>query len=447
MEYVPRFEKQIKVNEAKPHCRLLFVGGVGYGKTLSMGDFVLEECMNYPNGQGMVAGATIPAMEAATIRKLLENFRARNVWYEYKSYKQTVHFSNGTWFRFQSLDVPQKELEGSELSFLAIDEITSCPKKQVFSLLNRVRRQSDVARDYQLAKVLVEDEIAAGKFTWDEALNHVIKPGEPGWWDYSRRVLFAGNPPEPGHWLEKEYIPIDENEEPLGEFIAASTYENKLLTDDYIKNLEKQYPPETHLHRRMMLGEFGVPMEGAVYAEYNPKRHLVESSEVPFGPMDDEKAEQVVLFRNGLDLGHGTKDAFVFLVGAITNKNTLYIIDEYYYTHPRIMQHHARAIRSKYRGGSIWSDYGGQERMELAALGIKTHPANKDMVMGIHAVRARFALDKLKIVRGRCPNLLREMAAYEWGPDDKPKKGSEGDHAMDALRYLVASLDLPRHKK
>lgn len=440
VEYVPRFEKQLQVIKSPPHCRQLFVGGVGYGKTLVMGDFILEECFNYPEGQLMVAGATIPAMEAATIKKLLENFRSRNVWFEYKEYKQRVHFSNGTWFKFQSLDVPQKELEGSELSALAIDEITSCPRKQVFSLLNRVRRQSPVAQQYNLMKVIHgEENLDAGE--------GVIKPGDPGWWDFSRRVLFCGNPPEPGHWLEKEYIPADDEDEPIGEYISASTYENELLTDDYVRNLEKQYPPGTHLHRRMMLGEFGVPMEGAVYAEYNPNRHLIHIDEVPFGPYEDEKAEQIVLWRNGLDLGHGTQDAFAFLVACISNRNVIYIIDEYYHKHPRIMQQHAAAIRQKFRGGSIWSDYGGQERMELAALGIRTYPANKDLVMGVHSVRARFKTDKLKIVRGRCPNLLREMSSYEWGPDDKPKKGKEGDHALDCMRYIVASVDLPKHKK
>jgi phage terminase large subunit len=438
VEYVPRFDKQIKVNEAAPHCRLLFVGGVGFGKTLSMGDFVLEECMNYPDGQMMVAGATIPAMEAATIKKLLENFRERNVWYEYKSYKQTVHFSNGTWFRFQSLDVPQKELEGSELHALAIDEITSCPRKQVFSLLNRVRRQSPVAREYQLQKIIHGEDNLDGH---DEG---VIRPGDPGWWDYSRRVLFAGNPPEPGHWLEKEYIPVEEDAPVLGDYIAASTYENKLLTKDYIANLEKQYPPGTHLHRRMMLGEFGVPMEGAVYAEYNPKRHLITADQLPFDPNGEE---QIVMWVNGLDLGHGKQDAFVYLIGALSNRNTIYIVDEYYSTEPKVMQQHARSIRSKHRGGAIWSDWSTRDRMELAALGIKTLPANKDIAMGIHSVRARFATDKIKIVRSRCPNLLREMSAYEWGPDDKPKKGTEGDHAMDAMRYMVAGIDLPRYRK
>src|SRR5256885_1881936 len=60
----------------------------------------------------------------------------------------------------------------------------------------------------------------------------------------------------------------------------------------------------------------------------------------------------------------------------------------------------------------------------------------------------------LRILEGRCPNLLTEAQLYRYGDDDSdtgPESPlSEHNHALDALRYLIATLDAhrlarPRH--
>lgn len=425
IEYVPRFEKQLAARAFPEQTKLLFIGGVGFGKTLTMADFVLEECFNYPLGQMMVAGATIPAMKLATIVKLLESFRAMNVWYNYIEYKQEVHFSNGTWFKFQSLDVPTKELEGSELHALAVDEITACPRAQVFSLLNRVRRQSSVAS------------------AWNKALKFnlptlgLTRPGDADWWDYSRRVLFCGNPPEAGHWLEEAFIPTDEDTPPIGEYIQASTYENKLLPDDYIAGLEKQYPPGSFMHKRMMLGLFGIPAEGAIYDVFDPAVHIIER--------DRLRDEDVALWIQSIDLGAGGQggDPFVWLQAALTKDQRVVITHEYYNRAGALLADHAAYIRAHAKHGVTFCDYGAQQRMELRALGIRTRPANKDLLMGIHAVRARLANHQLFLVRDAAPMLLRELPFYTWQPGDKPH-AANGDHALDCMRYIISGIDLPR---
>lgn len=426
VEYLPRFQQQLDARAKPPFSRTLFKGGVGAGKTMTAGDFILEEMCNYPNGFMIVAGATMPAMEKATILKVMGEIRARNVWVDYTDYKKECKFSNGSWFKFQSLDVPTKELEGSEINALMIDEITACPKAQVYSLLNRVRLQSPCATEWAKAQAF---NLPTAK---------LVKPGDPEWWDYSRRVLFCGNPPEAGHWLEKAFVPPEGSEDvPLGEIVTMTSYDNKLLSKDYLDNLERQHRPGTAAHRRMMLGEFGVAPEGACYSEYLPSKHIVGIDEVPL--------DEAYAWMGGIDLGHG--DPFVYLGAVLCKNGVVYFISEYYSTTPKVMIQHAGAIRSRYRGGPIFCDWDGQQRLELKALGVKTIPANKDLAMGIHAVRSRLANGTIKFVRGACPNLLRELPHYVWGPEDKPLKSKEGDHALDAMRYIVAGLDLPRDKK
>lgn len=436
VEYLPLLDKQMHTLSRPDHIRQLFVGGVGYGKTKILGNFALRESCNYPNNLGLVAGATRPSMKLATIDKVVEEITAREVWVNHIEYRDEVHFHNSSWFKFQSLDVNKKdELEGSELGWLVIDEITGCDEDKVNALLNRVRRMSPCAKKLRMAE----------KFGL--STEGLTKPGDPDWWDYSRRVLLCGNPPAPGHWLEQAFVRREGQEDlpPLGEVVQCSTYENVLLPDDYIANLERQYPPGTFLHKRMMLGMFGIAAEGAIYDLYNPSVHLIDERDVPF--------DKAIGNIGAIDLGSGghTGDPFVYLQSVVTapgapnRRPAIYFVGEYYSREGRTMEQHAHTIRALHRPGAIYCDYGGQERLELKALGIRTVSAHKDIVAGIHAVRSRFANNEIFIVRGRCPNLLRELPMYVWAEGDKTK-APEGDHALDTMRYVVSALDLPRAK-
>jgi len=65
--------------------------------------------------------------------------------------------------------------------------------------------------------------------------------------------------------------------------------------------------------------------------------------------------------------------------------------------------------------------------------------------LGIAAVHARLASGKLKVLAGRCPNLLAEPELYRFSdaPDERDNETplSAHNHALDALRYLITRLD------
>ena len=50
----------------------------------------------------------------------------------------------------------------------------------------------------------------------------------------------------------------------------------------------------------------------------------------------------------------------------------------------------------------------------------------------------------LRVIEGGCPNLLAEAALYRYDPEKKDSEipVKEHDHTMDALRYLVSSIDV-----
>ncbi len=64
------------------------------------------------------------------------------------------------------------------------------------------------------------------------------------------------------------------------------------------------------------------------------------------------------------------------------------------------------------------------------------------VLAGIDQVTERMRTGRLKIVRGACRPLLRELALYHY-PEDKTSEEpvKEDDHACDALRYLVVGMD------
>ena len=60
------------------------------------------------------------------------------------------------------------------------------------------------------------------------------------------------------------------------------------------------------------------------------------------------------------------------------------------------------------------------------------------------AVRARLEDGRLRVLEGRCPNLLTEAGMYRWGEAEDRRAEvpvDKDNHALAALRYLIATID------
>ena len=80
--------------------------------------------------------------------------------------------------------------------------------------------------------------------------------------------------------------------------------------------------------------------------------------------------------------------------------------------------------------------------------GFKVKPAQASVRPGIAAVQGRIRAGSLRIVKNACPNLIAEAGPYRYDEAHHEKTAEnpigEYDHALDALRYLVVSLDQRR---
>ena len=53
----------------------------------------------------------------------------------------------------------------------------------------------------------------------------------------------------------------------------------------------------------------------------------------------------------------------------------------------------------------------------------------------------------MRVLEGRCPNLLTEAGIYRWGESEDRRAEvpvDENNHALAALRYLIATIDRRR---
>jgi phage terminase large subunit len=170
-------------------------------------------------------------------------------------------------------------------------------------------------------------------------------------------------------------------------------------------------------------------LEGLVYADF--KNCVVSGLEPPAG-------KKV----GGIDFGLRNPLAAVW--GVLDRDDVLWITGEHY-VREKPLSYHARFLP---RDVTWYADpEGAREICELRCAGFTILRGDNAKKPGISAVQARLEDGSLKVVKGRCPNLIAESELYHYDPEDKRKSEDpvkEYDHALDALRYLVSKVDARR---
>jgi hypothetical protein len=184
-------------------------------------------------------------------------------------------------------------------------------------------------------------------------------------------------------------------------------------------------------------------VEGLVYPEFS--RCLV--SEVPaeviregtreVGPFERRRVQRV----GGIDFGFS--DPFAAVWGYHDADDVLWITNEHYARHQPLSFHATKLPREVYWYGD---PSGANERQELRIAGFVIRESINSIDPGLAAVTARIESGRLKILANACPNLIAEAGLYRYAGDGEAS-GQDGgpiddhNHALDALRYLIARLD------
>lgn len=396
--------------------RYLFDGGSRSGKTVSTVAFLVDRAIQYPGSRQLIVRKCLAHARTSiwhgTLRDYLRDFMPPGC-FEFHEQEMFVRFSNGSEIWLGGLDDKERteKILGNEYLTAFVNEATQVSYEAVQMVMTRLAQNC----------------------------RHV-KSGAVG----VQKLILDCNPRGPRHWLHRYGVQKTDPEtrKPLAgagrmfrlQWSAFDNQEN--LSPTYIETLEN-LPPVT---RDRMLNGVWRENEGAVYDEFNEDVHVVE----PFAIPDSWRRVRAVDF--------GYTNPFVCLWGALDGDGRLYVYRERYKAGARTIDH-AKAIVHASGGERIEctvADHDASDRADMAAGGVQTRAAKKDVIEGIQAVKKRLVVagdgKPRLLVFPCCANLLAECYEYIWEPPKEDREAKEeprkdNDHAMDALRYLVMHVD------
>lgn len=297
---------------------------------------------------------------------------------------------------------------------------------------NDVQSEAKV-RGMTVAGTLIDEVTVLPKITFQQLVARMSVTGA--------KLFGTTNPDSPHHWLKKEWIDRGDRDQRVFHFELD---DNPFLDPAFVAYLKRQY---TGLwYRRFILGQW-VMAEGAIYDQWDPRRHVV--SRVP------RIADWLCVA-----VDYGTTNPFHALLIGLGVDNRLYVVAEYRYDSKR---HRRQLADSEYSGqlrqwmrqipipGSttrgvkprylVIDPSATSFRVQLHQDGETSWPADNSVLDGIRLVSTLLSAQprpKL-LVHKSCKALIEELPAYSWDEkaqlkgEDKPVKVA--DHGCDALRY------------
>jgi hypothetical protein len=145
----------------------------------------------------------------------------------------------------------------------------------------------------------------------------------------------------------------------------------------------------------------------------------------------------------GIDFGF--RNPFAALWGVLDGDGVLWLTGEHY-CRERPLSYHAQHLP---RDVAWYADpSGATERSELRCAGFVVQGGDNAVRSGIAAVSARLESGTLRVLEGRCLNLLAEAALYRYSDEAGDRRAEspvdDHNHALAALRYLISRLDARR---
>jgi hypothetical protein len=186
--------------------------------------------------------------------------------------------------------------------------------------------------------------------------------------------------------------------------------------------------PEFIAEERLALGDAWVrqeyecltALEGLVYPDF---AQALSAAEPPAG-------------RRVGGIDWGWRNPFAAVWGVLDRDDVLWLHHERYLRETPLFEH-AQALP---RGVMWYADPSGRTELEeFRAAGHTIRAGSNELRAGIAAVTARIRTGRLKV--NGCPQLLNEAQLYRYPTGGGEEPVDAHNHALAALRYLIASLD------
>lgn len=243
------------------------------------------------------------------------------------------------------------------------------------------------------------------------------------------RFWFNCNPEYPAHWFYRNWIKKADKKNAL--YLHFTMRDNPSLSKSTIERYESLYSGS--FYERFVLGKW-VAVSGAVYP-FMKDSSFVKPPDAPFE-------------KYCVSVDYGTVNPASFGLWALKNE-VWYRIDEVYFDsrregYQKTDEEHYKALCElvgKRRVEEITVDPSAASFIET----IRRHgrfnviPAINNVVNGIRLTSTALKEGRIKIC-DNCVDSIREFSLYRWSEngDDVPIK--ENDHAMDDIRYFVATI-------
>lgn len=322
--------------------------------------------------------------------------------------------------------------------------------------------------------IFVDEGTETDKGEWNQLLGRLRYNGkrQAGMWYRvpEQQIFTATNPAGPAHWMYDLFYRDPPEDSATYEM---TLYDNPGVDEAYVQRLENNL---SGIYRERYLEGKWVGAEGLVYDEYKPSLHLVHPDDLPTGWTLNRKSEFSATgeksywvsppsdWRVYRTVDFGFNNPFVCQWWARSPDDVLFMFRELYRSERRIDQHAEdinRMTDDDWRVPKSFADHDAEGRERLNAAGINTVGAEKSVLDGIQAVKSRLAEDDLGRSQiylmegarvhkpdpqlqmdGRPLKTVDEISGYTWDKDtDEDEPVKEDDHGMDAMRYLVYSLD------
>lgn len=393
IEFLPKQERFIR----SAYTEVLYSGAFGAAKTVALCSKLVYRA-RFPGARELLARVHLNYLRRTTLKTLLSGTSTTPPLLPAGSYTHhktdgiiTINGGGEIWYC--PLDDMDK-LGSQEFSGAAFDEATDTKDPDVWqTLLGRCRRKVD---------------------------------GLP------LQVYAACNPDAPTHFLAQRFGIAPGSTALEGtHLIRTKSFDNPWLPAEYVKNLRRLTGV---MYRRNVLGEW-VAADGMVYACWDRSKHI----------RDYPKVAQWKRAWIGIDNGFAAP--FAALLGFEDTEGRVMIVAERYGSglreSERVGKVHqlisiaeaARVPLHKVVCDSAAADFINA----LRESGIPCQLANKAVDDGIAATRAMLEAGRLSFETA-CTKSIGEIEGYCY-KDGEDKVIKEHDHAMDALRYMVMSME------
>ena len=355
---------------------LVSYGGAGSGKSYSTAQHIILRALEEKGKRFLITRKTLPALRMSCLQLVKDLLSEYEIPYEFNKSVSEMWIGDNQ-ILFKSLDNPEK-IKSSEFNYVWAEEATELTHQDYLQLRLRLRRKNEL----------------------------------------KNQLIMTLNPIDQFHWIRTQILDTPG----IDTASLQSNYKmNPFLPDEYIEQLEGLADIDENYYRIYALGEWGV-LQNLIYSNWDVVDRMPENP------------DEIIY---GLDFGYVNPTA---LLEIRIKENDIWVREIIYQSHLTNAELIDLLKEKIDRNVSIYADSAEPQRIqEIYQAGFNIYSSEKDVSFGINRVKQY----KMHILEDSV-NLIKEIRSYKWKEDKEGRILEEpvkfNDHAMDAMRYALASL-------